>query len=71
MTDYLVVIEREGSSWGAYCPDLPGVSVVGRSEYEVESLIDDAVALHVAALRRAGEGVPAPSAAGARTVTVR
>jgi predicted RNase H-like HicB family nuclease len=29
MSDYLVVIEHEGGTWGAYCPDLPGVGVVG------------------------------------------
>jgi predicted RNase H-like HicB family nuclease len=28
MSEYLVVIEHEGESWGACCPDLPGV---GRS----------------------------------------
>jgi predicted RNase H-like HicB family nuclease len=29
MSEYLVVIEHDGESWGAYCPDLPGVGVVG------------------------------------------
>jgi hypothetical protein len=29
MSEYLVVIEHEGDSWGAYCPDLPGVGVAG------------------------------------------
>jgi predicted RNase H-like HicB family nuclease len=29
MSEFLVVIEHEGESWGAYCPDLPGVGVVG------------------------------------------
>jgi predicted RNase H-like HicB family nuclease len=29
MSEYLVVIEHEADSWGAYCPDLPGVCVVG------------------------------------------
>lgn len=71
MTEYLVVIEREGSAWGAYCPDLPGVGVVGRSRSEVEPLIAGAVSFHVAAIRAAGDEVPAPSAAGATTVTVR
>lgn len=31
MSEYLVVIENEGSSWGAYCPDLSGLGVVGES----------------------------------------
>lgn len=29
MSEYLVVIEQEGNSWGAYVPGLPGVGVVG------------------------------------------
>jgi predicted RNase H-like HicB family nuclease len=39
MSEYLVVIEHEGERWGAYCPDLPGVGVVGDSQDEVERLI--------------------------------
>jgi len=29
MSEYLVVTEHE---WGAYCPDLPGVGVVGDTQ---------------------------------------
>jgi predicted RNase H-like HicB family nuclease len=29
MSEYPVVIEHEGESWGACCPDLPGACVVG------------------------------------------
>ena len=39
MSEYLVIIEREGEAWGAYCPDLPGVGVAGESREEVERLI--------------------------------
>ena len=31
MSEYLVVIEHEGNSWGAYVPDLPGVATVTAS----------------------------------------
>jgi predicted RNase H-like HicB family nuclease len=31
MSEYLVVIEHEGESWGAYCPDLPGVGRLSHS----------------------------------------
>ena len=70
MSEYLVVIEREGESWGAYCPDLPGVGVVGRSRDEVETLIREAVAFHLAGLREAGEPIPAPSAVDVARVDV-
>jgi predicted RNase H-like HicB family nuclease len=52
MSEYLVVIEHEGESWGAYCPDLPGVGVVGDSREDVEKLIREAIALHLEGLRR-------------------
>src|SRR5207302_4470507 len=47
MSEYLVVIEHERESWGAYCPDLPGVGVVGESQDEVEQLIREAISLHL------------------------
>lgn len=58
MSEYLVVIEHEGASWGAYCPDLPGVGVAGESREEVERLIQEAIPLHLAGLRADGEAVP-------------
>ena len=70
MTEYLVVIEQEGEAWGAFCPDLPGVGVVGDTREEVESLVRDAVAFHLEGLRRAGEPIPKPSAVGATLVEV-
>jgi predicted RNase H-like HicB family nuclease len=70
MSRYLVVIEKEGDSWGAYCPDLPGVGVVGSSQSEVEELIREAVALHLEGLRRAGDPIPPPSAVGTTLVEV-
>ena len=59
MSEYLVVIEHEGESWGAYCPDLPGVGVVGGSQDEVEQLIREAIRFHLDGLRKAGEPIPA------------
>ena len=70
MSEYLVVIEREGDSWGAYCPDLPGVGVAGGSRDEVEALIREAISLHLDALRRAGDPIPTPSAVGTTLVEV-
>jgi predicted RNase H-like HicB family nuclease len=65
VSEYLVVIEREGDSWGAYCPDLPGLGVVGDSREEVERLIREAVAFHIEGLREDGEPVPEPVAQAA------
>jgi predicted RNase H-like HicB family nuclease len=70
MSEYLVVIEHEGESWGAYCPDLPGVGVVGDSQDEVEQLIREAISLNLDGLRRAGEPIPGPTAVGTTLVEV-
>lgn len=60
MTEYLAVIEHEGNSWGAYCPDLPGLGVAGESREEVERLIQEAVPFHIDGLRADGEPIPKP-----------
>src|SRR5256885_16935023 len=44
LSEYLVVIEHEGESWGAYCPDLPGRGAVGDSRAEAEQLLRDPIA---------------------------
>ncbi len=64
------MIERQGDGWGAYCPDLPGLGVVGESRMEVERLVRETITLHVANLRAAGEPVPTPSAVAGVSVRV-
>ena len=58
---YLVVIERGPTSFGAYVPDLPGCVAVGESLPEVETLIREAIEFHVEGLRGEGQPVPEPS----------
>ncbi len=70
MSEYLVVIEHEGDSWGAYCPDLPGVGVVGKTREEVERLVREAISFHLEGLRRAGDPIPEPSAVGTTLIDV-
>jgi predicted RNase H-like HicB family nuclease len=59
--EYLVVIEKGESGFGAYVPDLPGCVAVGSTRREVLKLIREAVALHLVALREAGEPIPPPT----------
>ena len=70
MSEYLVVIEHEGESWGAYCPELPGVGVVVQSQDEVEQLIREAINFHLDGLRQAGEPIPEPTTVGTTLVEV-
>jgi predicted RNase H-like HicB family nuclease len=62
---YLVVVEKGESGFGAYIPDLPGCIAVGDSEDEVLALIREAIELHLEDLREQGEVVPSPSSKSA------
>jgi predicted RNA binding protein YcfA (HicA-like mRNA interferase family)/predicted RNase H-like HicB family nuclease len=70
MSEYLVVIENEGNSWGAYVPDLPGVGVAGDSRDEVEQLIREAIELHLEGLREAGDPIPRPAAVATTLIEI-
>jgi predicted RNase H-like HicB family nuclease len=70
MSEYLVIIEHEGDSWGAYRPDLPGLGVVGDTQDEVERLIREAISFHLDGLRESGEAIPQPSAVATTRVDV-
>jgi predicted RNase H-like HicB family nuclease len=58
---YLVVIEKGASSFGAYVPDLPGCIAVGETRSEVSRLIQEAIAFHVEGLLEDGQPVPPPT----------
>jgi len=57
---YAIVIEKGGSSFGAYVPDLPGCVAVGETREEVVNLIREAIEFHLEGLREEGERVPVP-----------
>ena len=58
---YLVVYEREGRSFGAHVPDLPGCVAVPTSLPRVKKLIREAIAMHVEDMVDRGERLPEPS----------
>jgi len=55
---YLVVVERGDTSWGAHVPDLPGCVAVGETREEVLTLIREAIGFHIEGLREDGQAVP-------------
>lgn len=59
--EYLVVLEKGETGYGAYVPDLPGCVAVAETQREVLKLIRQGIALHIEALRDAGEPVPPPT----------
>lgn len=44
---YLVLVEKGPSSFGAYVPDLPGCIAVGESREEALQLIQEAIEFHI------------------------
>jgi predicted RNase H-like HicB family nuclease len=68
--EYVVVIEpaEDGSSFGAYVPDLPGCIAAGETREEALGLIREAIPLHIASLRAHGEPVPPPAAQVERVI---
>jgi len=58
---YVVVIEKSGSNYGAYVPDLPGCVAVAETREEAVRLIHEAIALHLESLREEGSPIPEPT----------
>ena len=58
---YLVIVEKGPSSYGAYVPDLPGCIAVGETRAEVTRLIHEAMEFHIEGLRGDGQTVPPPA----------
>jgi predicted RNase H-like HicB family nuclease len=58
---YAVVIEKAGTNYSAYVPDLPGCVATGSTVAETETSIRDAIALHLSGMREDGTPIPPPS----------
>jgi predicted RNase H-like HicB family nuclease len=59
---YLIVIEKTGTGFSAYSPDLDGCVAVGGTREEVERNMREAITLHLEGLREEGLEAPEPSA---------
>ena len=58
---YLVIVEKGASSYGAHVPDLPGCVAVGETKDEVLALIREAIEFHLEGMKQDGEPIPPPS----------
>ncbi|HAH07446.1 MAG TPA: hypothetical protein DCM05_13155 [Elusimicrobia bacterium] len=61
MTRYLVVFEKAGENYSAFCPDLPGCVATGATQPETESNIKEAIRMHLEGLKE--DGLPLPAGA--------
>jgi predicted RNase H-like HicB family nuclease len=58
MKKYLVVIEKTGTGYSAYSPDLEGCVATDRTRDEVEREMQDAIEFHLEGMARNGDPVP-------------
>ena len=58
---YLVVVEKGSTSFGAHVPDLPGCVAIGETKEEVMSLIREAIEFHLEGLKQDGQPIPVPA----------
>jgi predicted RNase H-like HicB family nuclease len=58
---YLVVMEKTGTGYSAYSPDLLGYVSTGLTQQEVEQNMQEAIAFHVKGLKLEGLAVPQPT----------
>lgn len=63
--NFVVVIEKTETGYGAYVPDLPGCVAAAATREETEELIQEAVGHHVEMLRKYGDPIPEPQASAA------
>jgi predicted RNase H-like HicB family nuclease len=61
MSKYAVVFEKSKTGYGAYVPDLPGCIATGRTLDLTRQRMQEAVELHLRAMREDGDPIPEPS----------
>jgi len=61
MKRYAIVIEKAASNYSAYVPDLPGCVATGATVAETESLLREAIEMHLEGMREDGLPIPQPS----------
>ncbi len=59
--EYLVVVEKGPSSYGAYVPDLPGCVAAANSKAQVLTLIKEAIEFHLEGMKEDGQPIPSPA----------
>jgi predicted RNase H-like HicB family nuclease len=60
MKKYLIVIEKTGTGYSAYSPDLEGCVATGRTREEVEREMQEAIVFHLEGMTKSGEQIPEP-----------
>jgi len=62
MRRFLIVVEKAGSNFSAYSPDLPGCVATGATPEDTKVRMQAAIDMHVQGLREDHLPIPEPSA---------
>ena len=65
MMHFMVSVEQGPTSVGAYVPDLPGCVAVGATKEEAQTLITEAIQMHLEGMQADGEALPHPVSSAA------
>jgi predicted RNase H-like HicB family nuclease len=57
---FLIVIEKTGTGYSAYSPDIPGCVATGTTRDDAEREMKSAVAFHIEGLKSEGMALPTP-----------
>lgn len=60
ITKYAVVFGETATGWSAHVPDLPGCVAAGATFDETETLIREAIEMHLETMREDGDQIPQP-----------
>lgn len=58
---YLVVIEKTGTGYSAYSPDIDGCVATGSTKGEVEKNMKEAIEFHLEGLKLEKQEIPRPN----------
>lgn len=62
---YLIIIEKTGTGYSAYSPDLAGCVSTGSTRKETEINMQEAIEFHLEGLQKEGCEIPEPSSTSA------
>ncbi len=61
MYKYVIIVEKAGRNYSAYCPDLPGCVATGKTVEETADRMKEAIEFHLEGMKKEGLSIPKPS----------
>jgi len=61
MYKYIIIVEKAGKNYSAYCPDLPGCIATGETAEKTVDGMKEAIEFHLEGMKKEGLSIPKPS----------